>query len=299
MQTRYMERSNSMAAAPAREKRGLDSSSGGDEGQPERKRPALARSFKCVVGLEIVTWLKLDIPVSEEVERALAKLGPAKLTGRSSPKYFKQNQGIVASQNDVPSSQQEFLNSYDHQVTLPIMSVPVPSEQPVMDSGPIVGGYNNDMAARFSIHSQNGNLNTPFQFDAASITLQNPMVNTSQQIQVPGTDNLLALAPPQSSMPGFQSFGTLNLNSYRGTEDYFAEEEIRTRSHEMLENEDLQNLLRGFNMGGQGTSFNVTEDGYPYSSYMSCPSPNYCFGSLLEVPLLLDIKLDFQGSVFV
>ena len=53
---------------------------------------------------------------------------------------FKQNQGIVASQNDVPSSQQEFLNSYDHQVTLPIMSVPVPSEQPVMDSGPIVGG---------------------------------------------------------------------------------------------------------------------------------------------------------------
>ena len=43
MQTRYVERSNSMAAAPAREKRGLDSSSGGDEGQPERKRPALAR----------------------------------------------------------------------------------------------------------------------------------------------------------------------------------------------------------------------------------------------------------------
>ncbi|KAG6755960.1 hypothetical protein POTOM_039374 [Populus tomentosa] len=310
MQTRYVERSNSMAAAPAREKRGLDSSSGGDEGQPERKRPALA-SVQCK-------------QVSEEVERALAKLGPAKLTGRSSPKYFKQNQGIVASQNDVPSSQQEFLNSYDHQVTLPIMSVPVPSEQPVMDSGPIVGGmlltfrtiitytnsievkvgellecctvavtclnlnheevtlspgYNNDMAARFSIHSQNGNLNTPFQFDAASITLQNPMVNTLQQIQVPGTDNLLALAPPQSSMPGFQSFGTLNLNSYRGTEDYFAEEEIRTRSHEMLENEDLQNLLRGFNMGGQGTSFNVTEDGYPYSSYMPCPSPNYCFAA--------------------
>jgi len=43
MQTRYVDRSNSMAAAPAREKRGLDSSTGGDEGQPERKRPALAR----------------------------------------------------------------------------------------------------------------------------------------------------------------------------------------------------------------------------------------------------------------
>ncbi|KAJ6292466.1 hypothetical protein OIU78_024609 [Salix suchowensis] len=192
---------------------------------------------------------------------------------------FKQNQGIVASQNDVPSSQLEFLNSYDHQVTLPTMSVPVPSEQPVMDSGPIVGGYNNDMAARFLIHSQNGNLYTPVQFDATSISLQNPMVNTSQQIQVPGTDNLLALGPPQSSMSGFQSFGASNLNSYRGTEDYFSEEEIRTRSHEMLENEDMQNLLRGFNMGGQGlSSVNVTEDGYPNSSYMSYPSPNYYFG---------------------
>ena len=68
-------------------------------------------------------------------------------------------------------------------------------------------GYNNDMAARFSIHSQNGNLNTPFQFDAASITLQNPMVNTSQQIQVPGTDNLLALDPPRSITSGSHGFG--------------------------------------------------------------------------------------------
>ncbi|KAJ6416514.1 hypothetical protein OIU84_002387 [Salix udensis] len=166
---------------------------------------------------------------------------------------FKQNQGIVASQNDVPSSQLEFLNPYDHQVTLPTMSVPVPSEQPVMDSGPIVGGYNNDMAARFLIHSQDGNLYTPVQFDATSISLQNPMA--------------------------FRVFGASNLNSYRGTEDYFSEEEIRTRSHEMLENEDMQNLLRGFNMGGQGlSSVNVTEDGYPNSSYMSYPSPNYYFG---------------------
>lgn len=40
MQTRYMERSNSMA----REKRCLDSTST-EEDQPERKRPALARYF--------------------------------------------------------------------------------------------------------------------------------------------------------------------------------------------------------------------------------------------------------------
>nr|AKT94834.1 calmodulin-binding protein 60-C [Populus tomentosa] len=193
---------------------------------------------------------------------------------------FKMNQGIDALQNEVPSVQQEFLNSYDHQVTLPTISVPVPSEQPVMDSGLTVGGYNDDMATRFSMHPQNGNLNTPFQFDATSLPSQNPMVHTSQQIQVPGSDNLLAFGPRQTSTPGFQSFGSSNLNSYKGTEDFFSEEEIRTRSHEMLENDDMQHLLRIFNMGGQGlSSFNATGDGYPFSSTnMPTAPPNYSFG---------------------
>jgi hypothetical protein len=50
-------------------------------------------------------------------------------------------------------------------------------------------GYNDGMAAIFSIHTQNENLNTPFQFDATSLPLQNHLVNTSQQTQVPGTFN--------------------------------------------------------------------------------------------------------------
>ncbi|KAJ6401768.1 hypothetical protein OIU84_013939 [Salix udensis] len=194
---------------------------------------------------------------------------------------FKQNQGIDALQNEVPSAQQEFLNSYDHQVTLPTIPVPVPSEQPVMDSGLTVGGYNDDMAARFSMHQQNGNLSTPFQFDGNSLHSQNPLVHASQQIQVPGTDNLLALGPPQTCTSGFQSFGISNLNSHNGTEDFFSEEEIRTRSHEMLENDDMQHLLRIFNMGGQQgfSSFNAPEDGYPFSSTnIPAASPNYCFG---------------------
>ncbi|XP_011001128.1 PREDICTED: uncharacterized protein LOC105108501 [Populus euphratica] len=193
---------------------------------------------------------------------------------------FKMNQGIDALKNEVPSVQQEFLNSYDHQVTLPTIPVPVPSEQPVMDSGLTVGGYNDDMATRFSMHPQNGNLNTPFQFDATSLPSQNPMVHTSQQIQVPGSDNLLALGPGQTSIPGFQSFGSSTLNPYKGTEDFFSEEEIRTRSHEMLENDDMQHLLRIFNMGGQGlSSFNATEDGYPFlSTNMPTAPPNYSFG---------------------
>ncbi|XP_011043291.1 PREDICTED: uncharacterized protein LOC105138780 isoform X4 [Populus euphratica] len=125
---------------------------------------------------------------------------------------FKQHQGVAASQNDVPSGQQDFLNPYDHQDSLPTISVPVPSEQPVVHSGPAIGGS--------------------------------------------------------------QGFCTSNLNLHRGKEDFFSEEEIRTRSHDMLENEDMQQLLRIFNMGGQGLSSNsVTEYGYPYSSYMPSPSP--------------------------
>ena len=241
---------------------------------------------------------------------------------------FKQHQGVAASQNDVPSGHQDFLNPYDHQDSLPTISVPVPSEQPVVHSGPAIGGtllkfktiiifylcfscllkasikfffhespavclrlfifpllvlyffigfvndfvilslspslplgYADGTVSRFSIDPQNGSLNTPFQFDA----IQNSL----------GTNNLLALGPPQSSTPGSQGFCASNLNLHRGKEDFFSEEEIRTRSHDMLENEDMQQLLRIFNMGGQGLSSNsVTEDGYPYSSYIPSPSPS-------------------------
>ncbi|GFY91805.1 calmodulin-binding protein [Actinidia rufa] len=90
MQTRYMERSNSMA----REKRALDPSSS-EEGQREQKRPALASVI--VEALKVDSLQKLCSSlepilrrvVSEEVERALAKLGSAKLSGRASPKQIE------------------------------------------------------------------------------------------------------------------------------------------------------------------------------------------------------------------
>ncbi len=57
MQTRYMERSNSMA----REKRGLDSAAA-EEGQPDRKRPALARFSVCFLPRN---WKKQVIEFNE------------------------------------------------------------------------------------------------------------------------------------------------------------------------------------------------------------------------------------------
>lgn len=136
-------------------------------------------------------------------------------------------------------------------------------------------GYNDN--TRFSLQPQNVNLNAPIQFDVTSIPLQNPLIGSSHQAQLPRSENVMALGPRQTSTSGFQMVGASNLTSYRGVEDCFPEEEIRMRSHEMLENEDMQHLLRLFNGQGHG-SMNMTEEGYPYpSAYMGTPSLNYNF----------------------
>jgi len=55
------------------------------------------------------------------------------------------------------------------------------------------------------------------------------------------------------------------------------EEEIRMRSHEILENEEMQHLLRVLTMGGaQGTS-GMADDGYGFSSYMNTPGTTFGF----------------------
>ncbi|ESQ50567.1 hypothetical protein EUTSA_v10022604mg [Eutrema salsugineum] len=88
MQTRYMERTNSM-----REKRKLEEDN--NQQQPERKRPALASVIVEALKMDSLQRLCSSLEpilrrvVSEEVERALAKLGPARLSERSSPKRIE------------------------------------------------------------------------------------------------------------------------------------------------------------------------------------------------------------------
>ncbi|CAN8271156.1 unnamed protein product [Cochlearia groenlandica] len=92
MQTRYMERTNSM-----REKRKLEeeeddnnNNNNNNNHQPERKRPALASVIVEALKMDSLQRLCSSLEpilrrvVSEEVERALAKLGPARLNERSS-----------------------------------------------------------------------------------------------------------------------------------------------------------------------------------------------------------------------
>lgn len=164
-----------------------------------------------------------------------------------------------------------YSNSFDHQLGLPPVAVLSP-EQPSMNQGLTVGGYDN--VTRYPIQQQNVNLNSPPLFDGASFSLHNQLNYSAQQAQLPSSENVLSLGPPQSSILDFTAAGTSNLTPpYRGFED-FSEEDIRLRSHEMLENEDMQHLLRIINMGGHG---NVADDGYPYSSYTPNQSSNYAF----------------------
>ncbi|KAJ4703379.1 Calmodulin binding protein-like protein [Melia azedarach] len=99
---------------------------------------------------------------------------------------FTQTKSVGAPQTDFPTGPQNYPNSFDQQLTLPTLSVPIPLEQPSMDSGLTVGGYNNDnMPSRYPIQQQNVNLNAPIQFGGTSFPLQNPLVNVSLEAHLP------------------------------------------------------------------------------------------------------------------
>lgn len=191
---------------------------------------------------------------------------------------YNQNRTLGMSQHQVPVSSHDYSisNSLDQQISTPSLPVHVPTGHHSMDPGATVGGYHHGTATRFSMQPQNADVNSALQFGNTAFPLQNLLTSVSHQSQLPRNENELSLGPPQSATPGFQTVG-LSDPTYRGFEDFFPEDDIRIRSHEMLENEDMQHLLRIFNMGGQPhTSFNAPEDEYPYSSaYMPATSTNY------------------------
>ncbi|XP_058067923.1 calmodulin-binding protein 60 D-like [Magnolia sinica] len=183
----------------------------------------------------------------------------------------KQDKRVSTSRVEVPVEPPDYTPSFNQQVSIPHLPSSVPPEHASMDSGINVGGATGYV-------------------ENTSFGRQNQMMSSSHQNQVTRNDNMvgLALGPPQSSGMGFQSIGpsvnSSNLNSYddwprqrdhRVVDDFFSEDEIRMRTHEMIENEDMQHLLRVFSMGG--SNVNMSEDGYVYSSYMPTPPTNYGF----------------------
>ncbi|KAI9191901.1 hypothetical protein LWI28_015193 [Acer negundo] len=205
---------------------------------------------------------------------------------------FKQTKKSNTSRNELQIGQIDYSNALDHQVQVPRLLATVPTEPSSVHSGHPVGasGYNDNLATRYTTQSQLGNSNSGAQFDGTSFIPHDQLINNSHQVQDTRYDNnnaaSLALGPPQSSNSEFQGVGssmqTTNPNPFddwshnrdRGVEDLFSEEEIRIRSHEMLENEDMQHLLRLFSMGGHSSN-NIHEDGYTFPSFMPSPMPNF------------------------
>ncbi|XP_022848085.1 calmodulin-binding protein 60 C-like [Olea europaea var. sylvestris] len=176
---------------------------------------------------------------------------------------FPQNKNSAVSQNDHVNSLQDQPNSFDHLGQLCLQSLPasVPAEHPYTNAGLTLGGHNNDIGSSYTMQSQNTDLNVAIQLDGNSFAF-----HTTQQAQPSGTQNTLTLCPPQLNTPSLHSVATPNL-SIRGYED-ITEDDIRIQSHEILENEDMQDMLRMFSMGGHGSSsFNITDNNFTFTPY--------------------------------
>lgn len=140
-------------------------------------------------------------------------------------------------------------------------------------------GYNDNMVARMPTQSPMMNSNSRSQFESTPFATQQQITSTHQLQNTRYDNNVgLALGPPQSS--SFQTQSNLNPfddwshNRDKGVDEFLSEEEIRMRSNEILENDDMQHLLRLFSMGGHA-SVNVPEDGYGFPSFMPSPSPSF------------------------
>ncbi|VAI57773.1 unnamed protein product [Triticum turgidum subsp. durum] len=149
--------------------------------------------------------------------------------------------------------------------------------------------YNGNLAARNTVSPQNNAANITMQYERGALSPESQFSGSSLQTQTSGGSNILALEPAQQQQQGFefsavgQSMQPADLDPFdqwsqpqenRAVDDYLMEE-IRLRSHEILENDEMQQMLRILNMGGVST--NMNDDGFTFPQYMQSPSPNFNF----------------------
>ncbi|KAG2310797.1 hypothetical protein Bca4012_025306 [Brassica carinata] len=153
----------------------------------------------------------------------------------------------------------------------------MPANQSPVLSDFAIGGYDQTMVASYPPHPLLLDSNPSAQYEVASAQLIGsdlPQAQSSTNNQ--NMNGLLPLGPPlsyQNISPSSVHQETLN-----PFEDFFSEEEIRLRSHEMLENEDMKQFLRLFSMGGgagSGSATHFPEDGYDFPSFLNTPMQGY------------------------
>lgn len=206
-----------------------------------------------------------------------------------------------SSRPEASMSTMPYSTAYSQQAPLTSEPVAMHPEQATGNSGLAVGVsssssvYGERSVNRFAGQPQQ--LTTNNQLSYSNLPYNNTsnqvLVGSSHQSAVPGTDSVvgLALGPPQSTVTTlipYQAPGTaMQSGTTNGVEDwsrprdtrvqvddFFSVEDIRSRSMEMLENEDMQQLLRMFSMNGGGVG--LAEDGYSYPPFTPAQTyPSY------------------------
>ncbi|KAI3782192.1 hypothetical protein L2E82_12227 [Cichorium intybus] len=190
---------------------------------------------------------------------------------------FKQSKRSNVSRNEYSVGSIDYPRSSNSQLIPPRVPIVGSSDSGSVDSNMLLGGYNNDLDTVYQ-NQQLINTHPHNQYDI-NFASNGRQISNSYDTRSAG----LALGPPQpsSSFPPVNPFDDWSHNRGGGHGgDFMSEEEIRMRSHEMLENEDMQHLLQLFSMGGGGGGGgghggNVAEDGFTFPAYMPSPAPNF------------------------
>lgn len=205
----------------------------------------------------------------------------------------------------------QYANSYNQQASVSSEPVGMQAAQASANAGLTGGGQPLQMTTTNQLPYGNLSYNPPNQVALTGLPRQNALSSTDSLVG-------LALGPPQSTVSTvvpYHSMGTvMQLGSTNGVDDwshnrdnrgqvddYFSEEDIRTRSLEMLENEDMQHLLRMFSIGGGGVS--VADDGFQYTAFT--PAVNYGLnedrtrGSGKAVVGWLKLKAALRWGIFI
>lgn len=205
----------------------------------------------------------------------------------------------------IQASPQTYPKTYDHLISQASIPISPTLEKISVDSTLNSGGangYTNNQMGGCSSNLHNMIPSAHIQYDNNNVLAPQNQYSNPQQPLPPATvtrsnSTSLALGPPQPALPYDNSHPT---SSY--DDEYLTEEEIRMRSHQMLENDEMQDLLRVFSMGG-GTHSGNLEDGFGFPSFMPSPFPNFTFEDDRSRPSgragWLKIKAAMRWGIFI
>ncbi|XP_042399926.1 calmodulin-binding protein 60 B-like [Zingiber officinale] len=190
-------------------------------------------------------------------------------------------------------------SAYDQQTSQQHLSISEPKIQTSVDAGLAARGETS-----YNRYDNNHQMTCQLDYET-SLSQQNPF-SGSAIVQDSQNDSIgLALAPPQYSNMGFQldDWSYQRQSNGATADDFLTEEEIRIRSHEILEHEDMQLLL--LHLSTAGASSNLPDDGYGYLPYTPSPIPTFNFNeeqtrsSGKAVVGWLKIKAAMRWGIFI